>query len=135
MQQEKIRSSKDEYELHIKDLLNTIYNRVTRNGGNLSEPDFFGTIGESKEIKEHFFIQQKKSNLYDIFSKIVEDRKKRGTREELQELKKQLSEEFIKLHEKINHDIDPDFGYCSQCVGKKTKIPFWNKRKLKKIKT
>lgn len=134
IQQDKIRSHKTEYEIHIKDLVNTIYNKVTRNGGDLSNPNFFGSIGESKEIQEHFFMQREKSNLYDVFSKIKEGMVTRGMRDKIPELNKQLSDEFIKLHEKINHDVDPDFGVCSQCNNKKSKIPFLNRRKLKKIK-
>lgn len=135
---DKIQSSRGKYDTHIKDLVNTIYNEVTDEGRNLAEPNFFGKIDEFKpKILQHFSTYAKKSNvdLYDIFFKIVEARKIRGTRDKLQELTKQLREEFFKLHEKINHDIDPDFGFCSECVGKKTKFPFWNKRKLNKIKT
>lgn len=116
------------YETHIKNLVNDVYNKVTNNGKNLADSDFFGTVADSKEILEHFFIHQKKSNLHGIFSEIVENR--RGARDRILELRKQFSEEFLKLHGKINRGVDPDFGFCSECVGKKAKIPFFAKRKL-----
>ena len=131
------RHFRDEYKIHVKDLVNTIYNKVTNNGNNLVEPDFFGSVDNSRpNILAHFFTYKKKIgvDLHDVFFKIAEARSNKDLDKE-RELKKQLNDGFLKIYEKVNHSIDSDFGFCFECVSKKTKIPYFNKHKLKKIKT
>lgn len=125
------------YETHVKDLINSIYNRTTRNGSNVANIDFYGVINDNRpKILEHFSTYAKKSNvnLSEIFFKIAKARENQDKESEVQ-LKNHLNDEFLKIHDNVNHKLDFDFGFCSDCIGKKTKIPFWNRRKLTKIKT
>ncbi len=129
--------NKGAYEKHIKDLVNSIYDKAANRGTSVANSPFFEVINDFRpKIMEHFSTSSKKLgiDLSDVYFRIVEARQKKDIDSE-SKLTNQLNEEFIKLHNSVNHSMDFDFGFCFECVGKKTKFPSWNRHKLKKIRT
>jgi hypothetical protein len=128
-------NKKDKYYNHIKDKVNQVYNQVTKNGKHLASPDFFGVIDTFRpEILQHLSTYQKKTKvtMYDAFWEISKAKSNKDKQKEVLN-KKYLNDEFLKLHQKVNHDIEPEFGVCLECISKKEFFHFFSK-KLKDVK-
>lgn len=148
--QDVLGQKKNTYADHIKDLINKLHSEATRNKHDKIGHGYYGLISGSTyktQILDHLKTSEKigLTDTYSFFNKITEKRKERITKPETEKEKgeklgqffdtRKVQEEFDRkidaLHEKVNHDVKPDLGFCQDCLENITsnRLSTWFKKR------